>query len=528
MDHDQQLLSQIQHLADAGSHAAGISAVEARLRSGIDVEKPGQAALKATLAGWLVDLGGESGQERPVRAGLEILEKERHRLAAGVDEVTYEYNLGNGRWALFGIERRRPGFQLKPDSLENLLRAKSHYWRAYKKLSGPSIGFREKLLVNLGNLLRVSGRIPEAVQMFDEAIQLVRDLPEAHVGRAEALIRLWEISHQHSVNLVEQAIKGYAAGQASGRTSLSEFCKRRAEHLAQVLSDLRPVTQDPGHDLAETDKEKATLSEYRRFCVDRHLALSEHSLYCSCLGSRNDNLTIPTARMPIDGEYVPRMEFILNRLKSEYALARLLYYRAVVADPAEWDLQGSELMLTQLDEGEWIGPRAEMLRTSFRICFGILDKTASAVCELFSLAERDESVRFESFWHPLQDKRDRWRRLNGIENLALLGLYCQATDLNPKNGDWPDFKEWRNALEHRFLIVITKEAGSKRDPYSVIRERRGDVVVPDEVFRERALLLLRMTRSALFNFVYCVRHEGWKDRNGEGQQVIFGAKPEIS
>lgn len=102
------------------------------------------------------------------------------------------------------------------------------------------------------------------------------------------------------------------------------------------------------------------------------------------------------------------MELLLNRIKSEFSLARLLYYCSL-APEEEWLIYKNELKFTELFEDEWIGVEAEMLRNSFRICFGILDKIAYAICDLFQLALPKEQIPpFESFW------RSKWEKLKNI------------------------------------------------------------------------------------------------------------------
>jgi hypothetical protein len=212
------------------------------------------------------------------------------------------------------------------------------------------------------------------------------------------------------------------------------------------------------------------------------------------------------------------MEYVLNRLKSEFALARLLYYQALLQETDRWETYDDEVIFTELYEGESIGTRSEMTRTSFRMCFGILDKIGRAICDLFDLANPDEPIYFESFWRPrgkdLSSKqKERWPRLNSIRNFPLLALYSQATDLNSHSGEWGIFKAWRNALEHGMMMLsYSKEA--PLDPYGVLKDNQYLQSVHYDDFVEKTLHFLRLTRSAIFNFTFCARHEGIKHRSG--------------
>lgn len=92
----------------------------------------------------------------------------------------------------------------------------------------------------------------------------------------------------------------------------------------------------------------------------------------------------------------------------------------------------------------------------------------------------------------------------------LVALYTITTDLNSTKGEWGDLKIWRNAIEHRILVIIEENTYSS-DPLQVIDEQtRGDIKVSKEEFFSRTLHFLQITRSAIFSFAFCVRTEGLK------------------
>jgi hypothetical protein len=283
------------------------------------------------------------------------------------------------------------------------------------------------------------------------------------------------------------------------------------------------------HDLEETKAEAVSHSSYRKFCLENKLCLSEHALYCNCIGAGNDNITIPKSSATIGGVYIPKMEFILNRLKSEFAIARLMYYESCMKDLKRWEGYEKEVYFTELYENESIGIYPEMLRTSFRLCFGILDKTSYGVCELFNLAEPDEPIAFERFWKPQgknlsKKQQERWDLINSINNYSLLALYSQATDLNSKTGEWRDFKEWRNSLEHEILFLKNVSYSEKQDLFGSLKFSRPILFVDYSEFREKTLHLLQFARAAIMYFVFCVRMEGEKDNKKLGIPITLSPK----
>ena len=64
----------------------------------------------------------------------------------------------------------------------------------------------------------------------------------------------------------------------------------------------------------------------------------------------------------------------------------------------------------------------------------------------------EKYIYFQTFWQ--LDVDNRRQRFEDIKSHGLLALYSIATDLNKnKGGELAFYKEWRNGLEHKFLVV---------------------------------------------------------------------------
>lgn len=511
--------------------ASAVELIQTRLDDSLDLSIPNNPFIKTKLAGLLIDIGSGGLLEEPIKHGIDIYEKDIDIFAKHVHRSSIEYSLGNGKSGLFSIQRTKPGFRFNPKNIDVLTEAKNHYWRAYKLLRKTDIELKMRLLTNLANTLDTSGRIVESLQYYDQVIKNVPGFPNANAGRAEALIWLNEISGSLSINQVRQAINNLTIAITS--TDVPDryvnHWKSKRDSLQYQLEKIGYTETDVVHDLNLTKKESDSHSNYRKFCLDHYLCLSEHSLYCRCIGADRDNLTIPKASGPIGGKNIPIMELRLNRIKSEYALARLLFYESRGINQKRWEAYNKELIFTDLYEDEAVGHRPEMLRTSFRLCFGILDKIAHALCEFFDLSDPNEPLSFERFWRPRGKKlskkqQERWEKINQIENFAMIALYSQASDLNSVYGEWGAFKKWRNALEHESLI-LTKFSDKPMDIYGVLKGSSRVLIVNYEEFQSKTLQLLQLARSAIFNFVFCVRMEGEKDLQGLGKSVSITLFP---
>lgn len=208
-------------------------------------------------------------------------------------------------------------------------------------------------------------------------------------------------------------------------------------------------------------------------------------------------------------DFISKMKHRLDRLKSEFAYARHAYFTALNEDSQLPNILDENIEFEKPFESERLGMKSEALRVAFRSCFSILDKIAFGLCELLNLpVKEDESVNFhQSLWKP---SSPRWEALKSYDrNHFLAALYSQATDLSEfTDGEWSAYRKWRNALEHGYLVL--QKSPDASDPHDVLSSEMAIEVIPLPLFQRKALHLLQFTRSAIFNFVYCSRLEGWK------------------
>ncbi len=487
---------------------------EAKARAGsalreLESESPKSNATHHKLfkiAGLLIDVGSLAPDRETVALGLEILETYQGALLALVNEHHYHYCVGNAKESLVAAQHPE---QRDFASIRQLVDVKNCFWRAIRATDGkvpPQYG------VNLANSLKQQFRLAEALDWYDYAIPF--GIPQAHINRSETLKLLNLVSNSFTVKLLDDVASGYEAVLDSpevppqARPHYLQLA-REARNLVQQFCFKHDINPDLDHRLDE--EEYAQQTNFRRFCIDQRLALSEHSLYCRCAGSTRDNLTIPTVG-GIPGEFIVPMEAVLNRLKSEFSFCRREYFE-YLHDPTDENLQ-HESCFSELLNQELLGLQVEKLRTSFRACFGILDKIAEAVCDLHGLHPSKGHIYFESFWQ--LDKPGRMAQFDAVKSPGLLALHSIATDLSGTDGgEWAFFKKWRNALEHGALVLQPEGA---TDVWGSFKDKPGVILVSERDFVYHLEHLLRLTRSAIFSFVFLVRDHGlrMKEQNPDG------------
>lgn len=186
---DLRLNQRITMLIDQSKFELALDLIRERLDKGADLNTLQGVGIKSRLASCLIDIGSEGYIEEAAKSGIRIFSEDRAHFRKFVSEASIEYNLGNGKAALFSIRRTDSGFQFKPENIDLLTESKNHYWRSQKFIGLEYGGLRPQLLVDLANALSNSGRIAESLQYRDLVLREVPDFPHANASRARDLLK---------------------------------------------------------------------------------------------------------------------------------------------------------------------------------------------------------------------------------------------------------------------------------------------------------------------------------------------------
>lgn len=420
---------------------------------------------------------------------------------------TFEYNFANSFFALYNHDKYFSRNALEriifnPESVEILLKAKSHFWAAIKA-AGKNI--KPQYYVNLANSLDQSGRNREALIWYDKALSIDNKFSKALINKGLALEYFAELSNENTIKLLDTARNCYFSAAINGQDERDiEYSFKKVSAINHFLKNLG-FDDDKIQNYNQVHKEEyKDHSNYWKWCLSSNLVLSEHSLYCKCVGSGKDDLSIITTRNVFDLEDRDiEQENLLNHIKSEYYFARSLLYQSVGYKYSYKTYNG---VFTDLNDGTNHNIKIEYLRNSFRLCFGILDKIARGICNQFELADPNENIYFHNFWQPKNEIEcgceKRWKKINDIkDNVGLVALYSFAKDLEFDTGEWDFYKNYRNTLEHGLFIIKDDEFNDE-----LINERNLKTVKYSD-FKTHTLQMLQFTAAAIFSFVFCVRRE---------------------
>ena len=452
-----------------------------------------------------VDLGNMASNNKAAELGINIMESEVFASILTCD--SYYYNLGNAKSNLI---RSAFGDQLDTnvELIKQLVEVSSLFFKAVLSCRKQSIDPLPDYLVNLAINLQRQYRFSEALALYDQVIAMNLDIPQAWTNRSECLSVISQINNFSSIKQGREIALGFRNASKSSKLP-HDWAKSYLIRAEKIDSDIEKDCLDMGIAIEDDshldEQEYQSLSTFRKWCLDNFLSLSEHGLYCKCYGSARDNLTIPLTNRPINGDFIYPMEKVLNRLKSEFGLARLMLFEYKTAD-RNHSIE-DEACYSELYDNEILSIVIEKLRTAFRLCFGILDKIANATDLLFDFKTKG-NIYFPTFWR--LDIQERLKRFEELNNTGLIGLFSIACDLNHQaKGELSFYKKCRNSLEHNFVFIYeNKEPKEIKDS---IRYYNNAEFISEDEFLESTEHILQLTRSAIFSFVYAVRIKAEKE-----------------
>lgn len=307
----------------------------------------------------LIDIGDITRSNELITKGISIINSQRYDKF--ISKISREYNLGNGKKALFDAKRKQEDGKYNSELLKIAIQAKNHYIKCLNSEDHIVPEFKYQILVNTANAIDVCGRPTEALFLYNQALSLNPNGFEAHASKSTALIWLNDLSGLHTDQMIfvtkyhlQKALK-----YAPKYSNLDELTnKLQLLELKLSKYDKNLINNSKKHRLKYKSSHQNSIKKY---LINNSLYLSHHSCYCSCIDSRNDDI--------IDSSFIPNRKGLnrkvillrlIRRIVNEYIFARNLLCKSLYQKPNTLDWE-------------------ESLRASYRICYGTLDKIARLI-----------------------------------------------------------------------------------------------------------------------------------------------------
>ncbi|MBR9919540.1 MAG: hypothetical protein GYB31_01795 [Bacteroidetes bacterium] len=410
----------------------------------------------------------------------------------------------------------------KINSLKFLLEAKKYFSFLIKKLQNGEI---PKNIRNTNTLIlqycQSLGYLSRYVEPFYLLQNLEKNTTSLHESIALARIQLLEAINEKTCNHTNPLslilIKDYALKALKSKN----IDKRNIPILKEKINSIKSTighyckkyntnTKTLRKTLHQNQKKILTYKNYQKFILCNMLSLNEHSIFCNCKEALNDNLKIESGCNHTKNNLNSSPQLLLDKLKVEFDSARQNYYRATDSNGKK-KLYKKHFKAAIAHSGILNTPSSQELINAFKTCFSILDKIALGVNSIHRIITSENKIKQINFTKFFNQRITRNKINTEPNNLYLLALYSLSLDLNKETqGEFSDYKEWRNAMEHDQFYLVSDDAkisALELDfPDSKFLIKRSE-------FIEKTLFMLHICRSAIFTYTWAVRKasKSWKN-----------------
>jgi len=289
-------------------------------------------------------------------------------------------------------------------------------------------------------------------------------------------------------------------------------------HLTKVEKETDKIIQNNEINLDEfeksygdTKKDLEEHDEYRKWVLKSHFALCEHAIYCFCGLSKSDDLQIKSNHKHTELEWVKQFDILLQKLKGEFNLSRYFLYLSEADSKLPYVREDEVNNFSKID-GLIENSNSDFLIQAFKSAYSILDKIGRAIYLALGIQGKDV------YFHKC------WREIKAIEaktqNRYLYTLYSIACDLSETSeySAFKQYKQWRNLIEHEFFFLIDETANIEQVKRQL--PPTAGLIKVDE-FKEKTHYMLQLCRSAIFSFVFFIRHESKSKEKDEKKAICI-------
>jgi hypothetical protein len=366
------------------------------------------------------------------------------------------------------------------------------------------------ILNNLGNRLRVAGRLIESLEYWRRALEVqpnfgmalcnralhLADYAEAIEDTGKRALFLWVAHKQASAALASTAVYMHPHDERT-----REATKRLKEWIESVMDVERMAALNPltWPDASATKEEH----DYRRWCLTNRLYLNPSNDLGWHAVATTDSLGLASHVVPVDAPHT--FESFFEQMKQEYVSARWMLYEGLSVKVPHFADRDVLLHVTQ--PRPTLSLAIERVKAAYRISYSLFDKVGFFLNAYMGLGIPERHVSFRGLWRSGNKETIR-REFDQTGNWGFCALYWLAKDFFEKENDEvaePEargLRDIRNYLEHKYLrITVNEPATSPSDDLALMVSR--------EQFEAKALHLLGLARSAL---IYLSIGVGFEER----------------
>ncbi len=361
-------------------------------------------------SGMFIDIGSALNDENLVKEGIAILEKDKDLLLpAETLRHTVLYNLANGYLGLFGLK-----FKNNPLTgyfkYSDLNKARTYFLEAIESSVSDDPTQISQMWTNLGNCLNKFGRVVDALECYDKALEQHPDHGMAMANKALALSYYAKLAGDHEITFLTEAhaLLDRALELGVNYESRDYFLDelKKIENLFPNKDLIKSSPDFPGIDI-EGDTDLETF--LKKYCLEEKLYLNICNVCQKCSAAIGDTLSIKKMIVKAKSENYKsdpflRLSSYLNQIKQDYVTARFLL---ILSRYKGMNLAFVDKRVKIVDTFDFDIPNVntQLAKFSFKSFFDILDKEAIFINDYLKLGMQENRVNFRKIWFSNPKKR---------------------------------------------------------------------------------------------------------------------------
>lgn len=479
------------------------------------------------VSGLLIDLGVIL-DENLTEEGINLLEKDKKEmLDGGLNAQSVYYNLANGYSNLFKVKsQENPYYSFFRDSeLDTAIK----YYRKSLEYGPPN----PEIYVNLGNCFDSAGRVIDALDCYQNALNLDPKHAMALGNKGMALVRYAQISGEHEKTFLLEAYSLLTKSLDLGvlpesvdifsnylQTIKKNFRDEELDHLPKfpgykIKSEFKPHNLFsrllsilfPGYKI----KSESAFEKYLiNYCLENKLYLNVCNFCQKCDAAIGDTALIKQMTITIsetENDLFLQLSAYLNQIKEDYVTARFLL---IVSRYKKLNLNfvDKRVRITDTLDYSMYNVYIQLLKFAFKNLYDVLDKIAYFIKEYLELNFKETQIDFRRIWYEKGNKRIINEKIKNTKNLSLNALFKIHKDLE---GPYKILKDIRNGITHRFIKI------------QMFCETENDRIMTEETLLKHTLQLTKIVRNAIIYLLQFVNtEEAKKTKEMKSSNILTG------
>lgn len=464
----------------------------------------------------LTDIGVVVLDKKLIIEGIELFEKNLEEiLKNNIPANMVYYNLANAYSNLSSLKRADNKFYAiyKESEIDTAI----SYYRKALEFGNPT----PELFVNLGSNFNHSGRVIDALDCYNEALNLNPEHGMALGNKGMGLYYYAHLSGEHEATFF---IEAYSLLSKSLELPIHlEATPKFEEYLTLIenkFSDKKYLTNPPEFPGIKIETEDEFERYMITFCKENQLYLNICNFCQKCQASIGDSARIKQmlsdikdidSIKPSNQDYFYRFSAYLNQIKQDYITARFLLTLSRCED-LNLNFVDKHVGIANTFNYNQYNVYIQLLKFAFKNFYDVLDKIAFFIDDyLNGLGLKEWQISFRKIWYKKGDVRKKIIHpdIEKIENFSLNALFKIHKDLEDENEILSDI---RNGITHRFIQVrlFSDENGN------------NNIMKEEELF-EYTLELAKIVRNAIIYLLQFVDTEERKKKNElENKNIPIG------